>query len=81
MEGVSHEAISLAGHLKLSRLIVLFDDNSITIDGLRPRCDLERPSERFNASNWNVQPVDGFDQERRGRAPSAKRDRPPTSRR
>ncbi|WP_026304006.1 transketolase [Kaistia granuli] len=60
MEGVSHEAIDLAGHLKLNKLIVLFDDNNITIDG---RADLSTSIDqvaRFKASGWNAERVDGF---------------------
>jgi len=59
MEGVSHEAISLAGHLKLSRLIVLFDDNSITIDGATSLSDSTDTVERFQAAGWNTVRVDG----------------------
>jgi len=61
MEGVSHEAISLAGHLKLSRLIVLFDDNSITIDGATSLSDSTDTVERFQAAGWNTCRVDGLD--------------------
>lgn len=63
MEGVSHEAIDLAGHLKLNKLIVLFDDNNITIDG---RADLSTSIDqvaRFKASGWNAERVDGLDPE------------------
>jgi len=59
MEGVSHEAISLAGHLKLSKLIVLFDDNSITIDGATSLSDSTDTVERFQAAGWNTVRVDG----------------------
>jgi transketolase len=61
MEGVSHEAISLAGHLKLSRLIVLYDDNSITIDGATSLSDSTDAVERFQAAGWNTVRVDGHD--------------------
>jgi transketolase len=61
MEGISHEAISLAGHLKLSRLIVLFDDNQITIDGATSLSCSDDPLIRFLASGWSVRRVDGHD--------------------
>ena len=61
MEGISHEAISLAGHLKLSRLIVLFDDNSITIDGATSLSDNTDTIERFQAAGWNTVNVNGHD--------------------
>ena len=61
MEGVSHEAISLAGHLKLSRLIVLFDDNSITIDGATSLSESTDTVERFQAAGWNTCRLDGHD--------------------
>jgi transketolase len=61
MEGLSHEAIDLAGHLKLSRLIVLFDDNGISIDGSTSlSTSMDQPS-RFRAAGWHVCPVDGHD--------------------
>jgi len=63
MEGISHEAISLAGHLKLSKLIVLFDDNQITIDGPTSLSVSDDQHLRFKASGWDVTSVDGHDPE------------------
>jgi transketolase len=61
MEGISHEAISLAGHLRLSKLILLFDDNSISIDGPTGlTVDDDQPA-RFAAHGWDAQRVDGHD--------------------
>jgi transketolase len=61
MEGVSQEAITLAGMQALSRLIVLFDDNGITIDGKVSITDTTDQPARFAASGWHVQSVDGHD--------------------
>src|SRR5207249_2131236 len=61
MEGISHEAISLAGHLKLNKLIVLFDDNSISIDGPTSLAVADDQVARFQASGWSTVWVDGHD--------------------
>jgi transketolase len=61
MEGISHEAISLAGHLKLGKLIVLWDDNSISIDGATSLSVSDNQLQRFAASGWNTIAVDGHD--------------------
>ena len=63
MEGISHEAISLAGHMKLCNLTVLFDDNSICIDGDVSLAETGDQVKRFEAAGWNVQSVDGHDHE------------------
>ena len=61
MEGVGQEAITLAGHLGLGRLILLFDDNGISIDGPTSLSTSEDHKKRFAAAGWHVQAVDGLD--------------------
>ncbi|WP_336739188.1 transketolase [Aureimonas altamirensis] len=61
MEGISHEAIDLAGHLKLNKLIVLFDDNGISIDGKTNLSTSTDQVARFKAAGWDSWHVDGHD--------------------
>ena len=61
MEGISHEAIGLAGHLKLGRLNVLWDDNRISIDGPTSLSTSEDTAKRFDAAGWHVVACDGLD--------------------
>ncbi len=61
MEGISHEACSLAGHLGLGKLVALYDDNSITIDGKTELAFSEDVLMRFDAYGWHTQRVDGHD--------------------
>jgi transketolase len=63
MEGVSQEAIALAGHLRLNKLIVLFDDNSISIDGPLSLADSVDQVKRFESAGWAATRVDGHDPE------------------
>ena len=63
MEGISHEAASLAGHLRLGKLIYLYDDNHISIDGPTDLTFTEDVAARFQAYGWHVQRVDGHDRE------------------
>ncbi len=61
MEGINHEAIGIAGHLKLGRLIVLWDDNNITIDGKVSLSSSEDIPARYAATGWHVVSCDGHD--------------------
>src|ERR1700726_4096071 len=61
MEGISQEAIALAGHLKLNKLIVLFDDNGISIDGPLTLADSVDQVKRFEAAGWAASRIDGHD--------------------
>ncbi|MDR9484603.1 MAG: transketolase [Sediminimonas sp.] len=61
MEGVSHEAIGLAGRHRLGKLVVLWDNNSITIDGKIDLADRTNQIQRFRAAGWHVQEIDGHD--------------------
>src|ERR1700733_14481301 len=61
MEGISQEAIALAGHLKLNKLVVLFDDNGISIDGPLKLADSVDQVGRFEAAGWTAERIDGHD--------------------
>ncbi|SOD95835.1 transketolase [Caenispirillum bisanense] len=63
MEGISQEVISFAGHQKLGKLVVLWDDNRICIDGDTSKATSDDQMKRFEASQWHVQAVDGHDPE------------------
>ena len=76
MEGISHEAASLAGHLCLGRLVVLFDDNGISIDGPTALTVSDDQTARFAAYGWHVQAVDGHDPEAVAAAIEAARNDP-----
>jgi transketolase len=78
MEGISHEAISLAGRLKLNRLVVLWDDNRITIDGPLSLSEGGDQIARFKAAGWAAKAVDGHDHGalRRAMSWATRQDRP-----
>jgi transketolase len=76
MEGISHEAIDLAGHLGLGRLIVMWDDNRITIDGATDLSTSTDQGARFAASGWQVLKCDGHDADEIAAALSAARTDP-----
>jgi transketolase len=78
MEGVSHEAISLAARLKLAKLTVLWDDNDVTIDGPVSLAERGDQVARFKAAGWAVKSIDGHDygQIRRALAWATRQDRP-----
>jgi transketolase len=63
MEGISQEAISLAGHLRLNKLVVVWDNNNISIDGPVSLADSTDQEKRFQASGWNTIAIDGHDPE------------------
>ncbi len=63
MEGVSYESAALAGHLRLRKLVALWDDNGITVDGGTDLATSEDQLARFEAAGWDVQTVDGHDAE------------------
>lgn len=62
MEGVSQEAIAMAGHWKLNKLIVLYDDNGISIDGPTSIADSVDQVKRFKSAGWSAEKIDGHDQ-------------------
>jgi transketolase len=68
MEGISHEALSLAGHLRLNKLIVFWDDNSVSIDGPTDLAVSDDQVMRFKAHGWAAERIDGHDTEAIGEA-------------
>ena len=71
MEGISHEALSIAGHYQLGKLIVFWDNNSISIDGSTGLSVSDDQEMRFRAHGWHVQAVDGHDPQAVSRAIAA----------
>ncbi|HSX26654.1 MAG TPA: 1-deoxy-D-xylulose-5-phosphate synthase N-terminal domain-containing protein, partial [Chlamydiales bacterium] len=64
MEGISSEASSLAGHLKLNNLVLLYDANNICLDGALAECCSEDTKMRYKAYDWDVYDIDGYDFDR-----------------
>ena len=74
MEGISHEAASIAGHLGLGNIIYLYDDNHVTLDGPAPLSFSEDVNRRFEGYHWHTQAVEDGNESRR----SARRFRRPS---
>ena len=78
-EGISHEAIEFSGHLKLSKLVILWDDNNISIDGLTNLSNSANQIQRFKAAGWHTQVIDGHNhQEIEEAINNAKKSRKPS---